>query len=145
MEIRTIKQDELSDLLHLYMYLHGNDFPLKSEQLDSLWQAILKDTRQSIIVLYEQERLVSSCVVTIIRNLTHNQRPYALVENVITHPDYRKKGYGGEVLRKAKEIALEHHCYKIMLMTGSKSPDTYNFYRRAGFNSEDKKAFIQWL
>jgi hypothetical protein len=34
---------------------------------------------------------------------------------------------------------------KLMLLTGSKNENTLNFYRRAGYNSEDKTAFIQWL
>ena len=32
-----------------------------------------------------------------------------------------------------------------MLLTGSKSEKTLDFYRRAGYNSADKTAFIQWL
>lgn len=32
-----------------------------------------------------------------------------------------------------------------MLLTGSKEPGTLEFYRNAGYNSEDKTAFIQWL
>ena len=45
----------------------------------------------------------------------------------------------------AKKKACESGCYKIMLMTGSKEESTLNFYRRAGYNSEDKTAFITWL
>ena len=33
----------------------------------------------------------------------------------------------------------------MMLLTGSKSGSTLSFYRRAGYNSTDKTAFIQWL
>lgn len=33
----------------------------------------------------------------------------------------------------------------MMLLTGSKSEETLNFYRNAGYNSADKTAFIQWL
>ena len=39
----------------------------------------------------------------------------------------------------------ENHCYKIMLLTGSKEESTLNFYRNAGYNSSDKTAFIQWI
>ena len=34
---------------------------------------------------------------------------------------------------------------KVMLLTGHRDDATLNFYRGAGFNSEDKTAFIQWL
>lgn len=43
------------------------------------------------------------------------------------------------------KIALKENCYKLMLLTGSKQDSTMDFYRKAGYNSEDKKAFIQWI
>lgn len=44
-----------------------------------------------------------------------------------------------------KKIAEQNHCYKMMLLTGSKEESTLNFYRNAGYNSSDKTAFIQWI
>lgn len=81
----------------------------------------------------------------VILNLTRNARPYALIENVVTHPDYRKRGLASQCLNYAKQIARQADCYKIMLLTGAKDEATLNFYRKAGFNSSDKTAFIQWL
>lgn len=81
----------------------------------------------------------------IVPNLTHGQRPYALIENVITSEAFRNQGLASACLAFAKQIAVEHHCYKIMLLTGSKKENTLNFYRKAGYNSEDKTAFVQWL
>ena len=91
------------------------------------------------------ERIVSSCVCVIIPNLTRNVRPYAFVENVVTHQEYRGRGYGSACLDYAREIAKENHCYKMMLLTGSKRESTLNFYKNAGYNSGDKTAFVQWL
>ena len=34
---------------------------------------------------------------------------------------------------------------KMMLLTGSKKPETLHFYEKAGYNSSDKTAFIQWI
>ena len=81
----------------------------------------------------------------IIANLTRNIRPYAFIVNVVSHADYRGKGYATACLNYAKELATKANCYKMMLLTGSKSESTLNFYKRAGYNSTDKTAFIQWL
>ncbi|MGN0448776.1 MAG: GNAT family N-acetyltransferase [Ruminococcus sp.] len=81
----------------------------------------------------------------IITNLTRNIRPYAFIENVVTHADYRGKGYATMCLNHAKELAQKADCYKMMLLTGSKNHRTLNFYKKAGYNSDDKTAFIQWL
>ena len=57
---------------------------------------------------------------------------------------YRKKGYATACLNFAKQIAKQNHCYKMMLLTGSKEESALNFYRNAGYNSSDKTAFTQW-
>lgn len=33
----------------------------------------------------------------------------------------------------------------MMLLTGSKENSTIEFYKQAGYNKNDKTAFIQWL
>ena len=110
-----------------------------------MWNRIMENEDHHIIVNEVDGKIVASCSCIIIPNLTHMVRPYAFVENVVTHPDYRNKGYASECLDRAREIAEENECYKLMLMTGSKRESTLNFYRNAGYNSEDKTAFVQWL
>jgi GNAT superfamily N-acetyltransferase len=105
----------------------------------------LQDENHHLIVCEEDGRIVSSCVCVVILNLTRNARPYALIENVVTHPDYRQRGLASACLDYAKQIAQKENCYKIMLLTGAKDEATLNFYRKAGYNSSDKTAFIQWL
>lgn len=145
MNIREVTATDLDGLLTLYTHLHENEIPPQSEALSALWQGILDDTSHHIIVAEADGKLVSSCVCIIIPNLTHHQQPYAFVENVVTHPEYRKQGYATACLAYAKTLAEREHCYKLMLLTGSKEESTLRFYRRAGYNSEDKTAFIQWL
>ena len=48
---------------------------------------------------------------------------------------------GGTVV----QLAREQGCYKLMLMTGSKRQSTLRFYERAGYRSDVKTAFLQWL
>lgn len=143
--IREITEKDLDGLLTLYTQLHDNPFPEKNNELKQLWSDILSDRNHHIIVCEEHGEIISSCVCVIIPNLTHGQRPYALIENVVTDEKYRKKGYATACLEYAKKIASKENCYKIMLMTGSKQESTLNFYQKAGYNRNDKTAFIQWL
>ena len=143
--IRELNPADLDGLMELYTHLHDNPIPDKSDDLLSLWDRIITDNSHHIVVAEIEGRIVSSCVCVIIPNLTHNQRPYALVENVVTHPDYRGKGLATACLDKAKQIARSEDCYKMMLLTGSKEQSTLAFYERAGYNRNDKTAFIQWL
>jgi len=46
-------------------------------------------------------------------------------------------------MNRASEIAAEHGCYKIMLLTGSKQESTLRFYENCGFNKDEKTGFIK--
>lgn len=145
MIIREINSNELNELLKLYTHLHESGVPEDNEKLRNTWTQIFNDKNHHIIVCEVEGKIVASCVCVIILNLTRNIHPYAFVENVVTHSDYRGKGYATACLDFAKEIAVLEDCYKMMLLTGSKSESTLRFYERAGYNSIDKTAFIQWL
>ncbi len=143
--VREIKDSELDALLELYLCLHEEGIPEHDLHLEQTWEQITADPNHHIIVNEIDGKIVSSCVCVIIPNLTRGVRPYAFVENVVTHTEYRKRGYAGECLDYARKIASDNNCYKMMLLTGSKRPETLNFYKNAGYNSDDKTAFIQWL
>lgn len=143
--VREIRENELDELLNLYLHLHEDYVPEPSEQLSKTWEAIINDRNHHIIVKEADGKIVSSCVCVIIPNLTRGVRPYAFVENVVTNAEYRGKGYATECLDYAKKLAKDANCYKMMLLTGSKSQSTLDFYRKAGYNSTDKTAFIMWL
>ncbi len=142
-EPRTIRYEELPKLLSLYRQLHPEDPEDHPEELlDPLWDEIYNDPNLYYIVMDENGEIVSSCTISIIKNLTRGLRPYGLIENVVTHKDYRKRGYGTRVLHKAIDIARKNNCYKVMLMTGSKNEDTLRFYEKAGFARGIKTGFI---
>jgi len=143
--VREVYGNELGKILELYLHLHEETVPEMTTHLENTWSTIMQDGNHHIIVKNIDEKIVSSCVCVVIPNLTRNIRPYAFIENVVTHSDYRGKGYATECLNYAKEIAEKANCYKMMLLTGSKNESTLNFYGNAGYNSTDKTAFIQWL
>ena len=143
--IREANREDLDALLELYMFLHEDSIPEKNSHLEETWEQIIGDSNHHLIVCEVEGKIISSCVCVIIPNLTRNVRPYAFVENVVTHADYRGKGYATECLDFAKKIAEQENCYKMMLLTGSKSPEILRFYEKAGYNSSDKTAFIQWI
>lgn len=143
--LREAAFDDLNALLELYLHLHEDAVPAIDEHLKSTWDQIIGDPDHHLIVNEIGGKIVSSCVCVIIPNLTRGVRPYAFIENVVTHADYRCRGYARECLDYAKSIAVKENCYKMMLLTGSKNPATLRFYENAGYNSSDKTAFIHWL
>lgn len=101
--IREIKNQDFDGLMKLYMQLHDNPLPEDTTALMKIGQEILDDKNHHIIVAWDNRKIVSSCVCIVVPNLTHNQQPYALVENVITDEAYRNKRLATKCLNYAKE------------------------------------------
>ena len=145
MEIREAVFDDLAALSGLMAELQPGDVPPEKDALLRVWNEILADEDYHVLLRTEDGRVVSSLCLIVIKNLTRGLRPYALIENVITRRDSRKKGYARALMQRAVELASENNCYKVMLLTGRKDEATLRFYENCGFNSCDKTAFIRWL
>lgn len=145
MMIREINENDFSALSELYTHLHNNKLIDDNESNRALFGEIIADKNHHIIVAEENGKIVSSCVCIIVPNLTHNQQPYALIENVVTDKSYRKSGFASACLAFAKQLAMDHNCYKMMLLTGTKKPATHRFYQKNGYNRFEKTGYIQRL
>lgn len=148
MIIRKAKSTDAEDLQTLY-FEYLTHFPPKEEQDMAQWQMLLhkfeEDENMHLLVAEENGKVVSSVQMAIIESLTHNVRPFAVIENVVTHADYRNRGYASALLEKASEIAKERRCYKVFLETGSNKESTLNFYRNNGFAIDEKHSCLKRL
>ncbi len=146
--IRTATASDAEALLDLY-FNHLTAYPPKEEQDIDVWRERI--SRFEVNHLYHllvgelDGKVVSSVTLIVIENLTHNMRPYAVIENVVTHAEYRGKRYAAALMNRASAIATEFGCYKIMLLTSSKREETLRFYENCGYNRNDKTAFVKWL
>ena len=145
MTVREAKYEDLQGLLELYTHLHETSVPLIDETVEGVWEKILKNSNHHVIVAEIDGRVAASCTLLIVENLTHGMRPFGLIEYVVTHSAYRKRGCGAAVLRYARELCVKENCYKRMLITSTKEESTLRFYERAGFSSQGETAFVEWL
>jgi GNAT superfamily N-acetyltransferase len=140
---RLLRKNELSDLLNLYKHLHSDDIVVNDSKLfEKSWDQICNNSNIFYFGAETDNKLVASCHLVIIPNLTRGCRPYGLIENVVTHTDFRSMGIGKRLLLFTLDTAWAHNCYKVMLMTGSKKEWIRKFYRDAGFQADVKKAYI---
>ena len=146
MKTRSATGEDLLAILDLYRFLQPGDPILdpQDEAVRTHWMMILQDPRLRYFVAESDGKVVSCCTLTLVPNLTRSMRPYGLIENVVTAPDFRKKGFATRVLRAAMEDAWREDCYKVMLMTGSINEETLRFYEKAGFQRGIKTGFIAY-
>ena len=147
MTTRRAIVEDLPAILGLYRVLQPDDPVLDSqdERVRKQWVEILRDERLRYFVAEEGGVVVSCCALAIVPNLTREMRSYGLIENVVTAPEFRRRGFATGVLRAALDDAWAEGCYKVMLQTGRKDEGTLGFYRKCGFNSEDKTGFVMWM
>ena len=131
--IRAALPSDLEGLAALYRHLNPSDEPVSRDLAASRLEAIKKIPGSEVLIGLLGDDIVASCTLIVIPNLTNDGKPYALIENVVTHAGYRGRGYGTRILHAAAKAAWNAGCYKVMLLTGSKQPSTLGFYENAGF------------
>lgn len=138
--IRPVERADLPDLIGLYGHLEAENAALNIRTAQEILQQFKRFEGSEVFVGRVGGAMVTSCALVVIPNLTRLGMPYGLIENVVTHPDHRQRGYGHAVLEAAVAAAWAAGCYKVMLLAGSKSPAILRFYKSAGF-SQSKTGF----
>ncbi|MBL8027520.1 MAG: GNAT family N-acetyltransferase [Fibrobacteres bacterium] len=139
--IRIASENDLPALITLYSELNPSDDLSDSGKIESTLRIILNSSFFNLFVLEANGKLVSSCYLNIIPNLSRDCRPYAVIENVITLIEYRKHGFGKKVMQHAIDYAKAQGCYKVMLLTGRKDPSVHSFYQSLGFDGSSKTGY----
>jgi len=141
--IRTLELRDLGALVSLYGHLHsGGDLPAERTKLEAAWRELCADEKVSIFAVESEDELLASCVVVVTPNLTRGARPYALIENVVTHSQHRRQGLGRAVIRAALDHCWDRDCYKVMLLSGSSNESAHAFYASLGFDRAAKQGFV---
>ena len=139
--IRDLRRNDLDSLLSLYRQLHPQDDALP-EGVAEIWEEIVRDPAQIYLGAFVGELLVAACNAAVVPNLTRGARPYAVIENVVTHADYRRRGIGAKILRALVDRCWARRCYKVMLMSAIGRAEIHGFYEALGFDKQSKQAFV---
>lgn len=131
--IRRARREDLPELVQLYRHLVPDDVPVSTGHAEDIWERFSHYGDSAIFLGLIDGVQVATCTLVVIPNFVRGGASYALIENVVTHADFRGQGHGKAVLLSAVEAAWELGCYKVMLLTGSKDPATLGFYENAGF------------
>lgn len=146
MEVRFAKYNDFKGIMDLYDFLNPGDTLASLDQLKNIWDEIMNDPRKyRYAVAEEQNRLLATSCITIVPNITRKGRSYAVIENVITHPDVRRKGIGRAMIQLLLDFAKENDCYKVMLLSSNERKIAHDFYKNIGFNGDIKRGFTYYI
>ena len=140
--IRTATENDLPRILELYQQLAippVEDDSLDNPVLDSHMQAFADITALpgcEVAVVEEDGNVIGTAMLMIVPNLSHNGKPWIIVENVVIDNKYRRTGAGKLLMEYIKEKALATGCCKIQLMSDKRrSEEAHKFYRAIGYNA----------
>ena len=139
--IRPATPEDLAGVLALDRQLNPGDPVLDVAGAAPAWAAVLGSGLTTPFVVEIAGRLVSSCTLAIVPNLSRGARPYGVIENVVTDEGHRRSGLGRAVLEAALDKAWAADCYKVLLATGSRRESTLRFYEGVGFTRDAKTYF----
>ena len=105
------------------------------------FEAILAHPGTTIFGAERDDRILAVATLHILPNITYGERPYALIENVVTARAAQGQGLGRLVMETAAEAAWAQNVYKIMLLTG-RQLGARGFYERLGYAADQKHGMV---
>lgn len=140
--IRFAKPHDLDGVLRLYRELRPHDPVLSALDADTAWREVLGQPHVRVVVAEVEQRLAATCMIALIANLASGGRPFALIEHVVTLPQYRGQGLGRATMRHALDFAWSRNCCKAILLSGMQRPEAHRLYASLGFCGDTERGFV---
>ena len=96
------------ELIALYAHMHAVDNPLPDRKIViEIWKEIQGNLNFKYFGTFIDQRLISSCTLSVKQNFTHCCRPYGVIENGVTLSEVRRRGYASGLLKCALSPATD--------------------------------------
>src|SRR4051812_49753051 len=130
-DVRPATTGDLAAVRQLLGHLH--DQPSDVAWSSATWGRILGDPNRTVLVAEDRgEFPVGTADVLIVPNLTHDGAPWAIVENVVVDPQWRRRGGGRALLKHAVRPARPPGSYHRQLPSLGRHAGALRVCERAG-------------
>lgn len=136
--IREAVIDDLPGILNLYAQLFANtdQASQNSKELLPEHSSAFSEIEQSPICdLFVAERagaVIGTLAITIIPNVSHCGRRWAVVENVVVDKRARESNVGTAMMQRAIALAQAQGCFRVVLSSSMHRGGSHKFYRSLG-------------
>jgi GNAT superfamily N-acetyltransferase len=138
--ISTASEDDLPRLVVLLQILFRQeaDFqPNVHHQAMGLGAILASPQTGIILVARSGSGDICGMVSLLFTISTAEGGPVCWLEDMIVHPDYRRKGIGSRLLEAAIDHAKTHGFLRITLLTDPDNVEAHQVYKRHGFVNSD--------
>jgi N-acetylglutamate synthase-like GNAT family acetyltransferase len=131
--IRKATKQDLPRIIELYEELTEEKINVPRETLQRVFMEIDTFPNQEFLVAENDGLVVGTLFLQIVPNLSHDAKPWAILENMVVDSRFRRKGIGKELIEQAFVRSREAGCYKVQLLSNKKRYEAHEFYRALGF------------
>ena len=141
MIVRTARHGDLADLLELFAQLHEDDQPAPSVLATqwNVWGRVLGQEGRVVLLAEDEDEdegvLLGAADLLTVPNITHDGRPWAIVERVVVTRAWRRQGVGRLLMQEAIRRATAAGCYMLQLLTRRERTGAHRFYETLGFQA----------
>jgi GNAT superfamily N-acetyltransferase len=136
-DLREATADDFAALMRLLDEMDESMYRGRGDagegEVRTLYEAILADPDQRLLVAEDGGQIVGSAHVMVLRHLGRSLSRSAVVEGVVVDAAYRRKCVGAALMRAAADAAREAGCYKLALTSNVARSGAHRFSSRLGW------------
>lgn len=133
LRIREGTRDDVAELTALLARIHPERTDPDLGGAEAAWPRIEAQRGRALLVAEVEQRLVGTLDLLVVPSLAHSGRPWAIIENVVVEPTWRRRGIASRMLREAVDRAAAAGCYKVQLLSDRKREGAHRLYGALGF------------
>lgn len=141
-QIKSLEQISQPEWLFLWKgYQTFYEAQISDEVSKNTWDKL---TNYELDSMYGFAALMDGKVVGIVHVIEHNSswtvRPYAYLQDLFTHPDYRGQGVARKLIQHVYQIAQQRNCDRVYWLTQESNHQAQALYNKVA----KKTGFIQY-
>lgn len=106
--------------------------------------ALADDRANHLLVSQIAGIVCGTALVSLCADVMYGRQPFAIVENVVVDERSRGQGIGTRLMAHIDQLAREHDCSKIMLLSAMTRDEAHRFFEACGYQGDRKRGFVRY-
>ena len=105
----------------------------------------LKQSASNFLIVAEINGVIcGTALLNFCADVMYRAQPFGVIENVITSPAFRGQGVRRQLMSHMEQLAIQHDCTKLMLLSSQSRTEAHAFFRRCGYHDGTKQGFVKY-